>query len=206
MILGRSVSTFPRRVAIHPLPTASLASIVRRALPVVMFLEKIVHPRWHIPPDVSRRGVGIAVLIVSVLFLVPLPLIQIVPAMLVALMALAYLEEDGLLLCLSLVGAAVLIGDCSSGNMGNNPRRRLDQPDLAGPLTPSLRRLVRDQVALHEELQCTIAFHIHCVSLLALDGRENSDNGTAVRLVLVDDVADSKFGHLTFRLKEQGFR
>jgi hypothetical protein len=52
--------------------------------------------------------VGIAVLVVSVLFLVPLPLIQIVPALLVALMSLAYLEEDGLLLCLSLVGAAVL--------------------------------------------------------------------------------------------------
>jgi hypothetical protein len=108
MILGRSVPTFPRRVAIHPLRTASLTSIVRRALPVVMVLEKIVHPRWHLSADVSRRAVGIAVLVVSVLFLVPLPLIQIVPALLVALMSLAYLEEDGLLLCLSLVGAAVL--------------------------------------------------------------------------------------------------
>jgi hypothetical protein len=108
MILGRRVPSFPRRVAIHPLSTTSLASIVRRALPVVMFLE-IVHPRWHISPDVSRRAVGIAVLIVSVLFLVPLPLIQIVPALLMTLMALAYLEEDGLLLCLSLVGAAVLL-------------------------------------------------------------------------------------------------
>jgi Exopolysaccharide synthesis, ExoD len=39
--------------------------------------------------------VGIAVLFVSVLFLVPLPLIQLVPALLVDLMSLAYLEEDG---------------------------------------------------------------------------------------------------------------
>ena len=52
---------------------------------------------------------GIAVLVVSALFLVPLPLIQIVPALLVALMALAYLEEDGFLLRLSLVGATVLL-------------------------------------------------------------------------------------------------
>ena len=109
MILGRSVPTFPRWVAIHPLRTASLSSIVRRALPVVTFLEKITYPRWHISPDVSRRAVGIAVLIVSVLFLVPLPLVQIVPALLVTLMSLAYLEKDGLLLCLSLVGAAVLL-------------------------------------------------------------------------------------------------
>jgi hypothetical protein len=118
MILGRSVPTFPRRVAIHPLRTASLSGIVRRALPVVMFLEKIIHPRWPIPPDVSRRAVGIAVLIVSVLFLVPLPLIQIVPALLVALMSLAYLEEDGLLLCLSLVGAAVLLAIAIAATWG----------------------------------------------------------------------------------------
>jgi hypothetical protein len=118
MVLGRNVPTFPRRVAIHPLPAASLASIVRLALPVVMFLEKIVHPRWHIPPDVSRRAVGIAVLIVSVLFLVPLPLIQIVPAVLVALISLAYLEEDGLLLCLSLVGAAVLLAIAVAATWG----------------------------------------------------------------------------------------
>jgi hypothetical protein len=118
MILGRSVPTFPRRVAIHPLRTASLSGIVRRALPVVMFLEKIIHPRWPIPPDVSRRAVGIAVLIVSVLFLVPLPLIQIVPALLVALISLAYLEEDGLLLCLSLVGAAVLLAIAIAATWG----------------------------------------------------------------------------------------
>ncbi len=52
---------------------------------------------------------GVAVLIVSVLLLVPLPLIQIVPALLVVLMSLAYVEEDGLLLCLSLAGTAVLL-------------------------------------------------------------------------------------------------
>jgi hypothetical protein len=62
--------------------------------------------------------VGIAVLIVSVLFLVPLPLIQIVPAVLVALMSLAYLEEDGLLLCLSLVGAVVLLAIATMATWG----------------------------------------------------------------------------------------
>jgi hypothetical protein len=118
MILGRSVPTFPRRVAIHPLRTASLTSIVRRALPVAMALENIVHPRWHISADGSRRAVGIAVLVVSMLFLVPLPLIQIVPALLVALMSLAYLEEDGLLLCLSLVGAAVLLAIAIAATWG----------------------------------------------------------------------------------------
>ncbi len=118
MILGRSVPTFPRRLAIRPLRTASLSGIVRRALPVVMFLEKIVHPRWPISPDLSRRAVGTAVLVVSVLFLVPLPLVQILPALLVALMSLAYLEEDGLVLCLSLFGAAILLAIATAATWG----------------------------------------------------------------------------------------
>jgi hypothetical protein len=73
-----------------------------------------------------------------------------------------------------------------------DPRRRRISRIGQGRLAPSLRRLVRDQVVLHDELQCTIAFQIHGVSLLALDGRENGDNRTAV---LINDVADSKFGH-----------
>jgi hypothetical protein len=61
--------------------------------------------------------VGIAVLIVSVLFLVPLSLIQIVPAWLVALMSLAYLEEDGILLSIA-CGSRRLIGDCNRTIVG----------------------------------------------------------------------------------------
>jgi hypothetical protein len=118
MILGRSGPTFPRWVAIYPLPTGSLARVVRRALPVVLFLEKFVHPRWRVSSEVSKRAVGIAVLILSVSFLVPLPLLQIVPALLVGLMSLAYLEEDGLLLCISLLGAVVLLAIAAAAAWG----------------------------------------------------------------------------------------
>ena len=109
MILGRSGPSFPRRIAVYPLRSSALTGIVRRALPLLAVLEKIVHPRWPISPGLSRRAAGLAILALSGLFLAPLPLIQIVPALLVALIALAYLEEDGLLLCLSLLGAFVLM-------------------------------------------------------------------------------------------------
>ena len=109
MILGRSGPSFPRRIAVYPLRSSALTGIVRRALPVLAALEKIVHPRWSIPPAISRRASGIAILALSGLFLAPLPLIQIVPALLVALIALAYLEEDGLLLSLALLGSLILL-------------------------------------------------------------------------------------------------
>jgi hypothetical protein len=109
MILGRSGPSFPRRIAVYPLRSSALTGIVRRALPLLAMLEKIVHPRWPISPGISRRAAGIAVLALSALFLAPFPLIQIVPALLVALIALAYLEQDGLLLCVSLLGSVILL-------------------------------------------------------------------------------------------------
>src|SRR3954470_1669312 len=118
MILGRSGPSFPRRVAVYPLRSAALTGIVRRALPLLAVLEKIVHPRWSIPRGISRRAAGLAILALSGLFLAPLPLIQIVPALLVALIALAYLEQDGLLLCLSMLGAIILLAVATAAVWG----------------------------------------------------------------------------------------
>ena len=109
MMLGRSGPSFPRRIAVYPLRSSALTGIVKRALPLLATLERIVHPRWPISPGLSRRAAGLAILALSGLFLAPLPLIQIIPALLVALIALAYLEEDGLLLCLSILGAIILL-------------------------------------------------------------------------------------------------
>jgi hypothetical protein len=118
MILGRSGPSFPRRIATYPLRTASLARVIRHALPALIFLEKIAHPRWRISPKMSKRAAGIAILALSALFLAPLPLIQIVPALLVALIALAYLEEDGLLLCISLLATVVLLAVATAATWG----------------------------------------------------------------------------------------
>jgi hypothetical protein len=118
MILGRSGPSFPRRIAVYPLRSSALTGIVRRALPALAMLEKIVHPRWRISPGISRRAAGLAILALSGLFLAPLPLIQIVPALLVTLIALAYLEQDGLLLCLSVLGAIILLAVATAAVWG----------------------------------------------------------------------------------------
>jgi hypothetical protein len=118
MILGRSGPSFPRRIATYQLRSSALAGIVKRALPLLTTLERIVHPRWPIPPGISRSAAGVAILALSGLFLAPLPLIQIVPALLVALIALAYLEEDGLLLCLSVLGAIILVAVATAAVWG----------------------------------------------------------------------------------------
>jgi hypothetical protein len=57
-------------------------------------------------------------LLTVVLLLTPVPLSNIAPAIVIALISLAYLEEDGLLLCFALVAAVVLISIASAAVWG----------------------------------------------------------------------------------------
>jgi hypothetical protein len=99
MIAGHVAPVFPRRIATRPLPTRHLARAVRRAIPVLRYLEKAIHPRWHTPLEVTKSVVGVVVLLLTVLLLLaPVPMIQVVPALVIVLISLAYLEGDGVLL------------------------------------------------------------------------------------------------------------
>lgn len=53
MIAGRPAPLFPRRIAARPLPTQHLAALVQRAVPVLRYLEKIIHPRWPTPIEAT---------------------------------------------------------------------------------------------------------------------------------------------------------
>jgi hypothetical protein len=110
MIAGRVAPVFPRRIATRPLPTRHLARVVRRAIPVLRYLERAIHPRWHTPLEVTKRVVGVVVLMLTVLLLLaPVPMIQVVPALVIVLISLAYLEEDGILLSIALLIAVALL-------------------------------------------------------------------------------------------------
>jgi hypothetical protein len=110
MIAGRSAAVFPRRIAARPLSTRHLAAVVRRAVPVLRSLEKIVHPRWHTLLKAIKRFVGAVVMMLSVvLVFAPIPLGNVFSAVVIALISFAYLEEDGLLLSVALLAAVIVL-------------------------------------------------------------------------------------------------
>jgi hypothetical protein len=110
MVLNRSTPTFPRRITTRPLPTRHLAAMVQRSVPVLRYLEKVIHPRGHIAHHAIGRIVGMTVAMLSAaLIFIPIPLSNIVPAMVIALIALAWIEEDGLFLVVSLLTAMVVL-------------------------------------------------------------------------------------------------
>jgi hypothetical protein len=84
--------------------------VVRRVLPALKYLEQIAHPRWPTPRDATRRVVGVAVLILSMaVTFMPIPLSNIPPALAIAVISLAYLEEDGLMLAIGLVAGTIVV-------------------------------------------------------------------------------------------------
>jgi hypothetical protein len=109
MLRAHPGPVFPRAVASRPIATGRLTSLVRRIVPVLRLLERVVHPRWTTPFEATKRVVGAAVLPVSMGFFVPLPLSNIAPAAVVTLIAFAYLEQDGLLLLVGLLTALAVV-------------------------------------------------------------------------------------------------
>jgi len=119
MIAGHSVPVFPHRISIRPLPTRHLAALVQRAVPVLRYLEKTIHPRWPTPLEATKRLVGTVVAILNVIVIfAPVPLSNVVPALVIALISLAYLEEDGVLLSIALVAAAIVLAVAAAAVWG----------------------------------------------------------------------------------------
>ncbi len=110
MIAGLPAPVFPRRIAAHPLPTRHLVALVQRTVPVLRYLEKTIHPRWPTPLEATKRPVGAVIVILSAtMVFTPIPLSNVVPAVVIALISLAYLEEDGLLLTIALLTAFIML-------------------------------------------------------------------------------------------------
>jgi hypothetical protein len=110
MILGRPAPTFPRWIGARRFPTRHLGTVIERFITALKHLEKTIHPRGRIPAEASKRVVGLAVLLLSArLILTPVPLSNILPAVVIAFIALAYTEEDGLVLSICLLAGFVMI-------------------------------------------------------------------------------------------------
>jgi hypothetical protein len=110
MIAGQLAPTFPRRIATRPLSTDKLNACLRRIIPILKVVEVAIHPRWPRAVTVPKRIVGLVILLLAVrLLVVPIPLSNMLPAALISLIALSYLEEDGLMLVLALVIAVAVL-------------------------------------------------------------------------------------------------
>jgi hypothetical protein len=110
MIAGQSAPTFPRWIATRPLSTDKLNTCLKRVIPILKVVEVAIHPRWPRAVAAPKRIVGLVILLLAArLLAAQIPLSNMLPAALISLIALSYLEEDGLMLVMALVIAAAVL-------------------------------------------------------------------------------------------------
>lgn len=106
MVLGRQEPYFPQWIAARRIRTRRIRPVVESAISVLRLAETLIHPRWFRFDGKVKRLVGLVILLASVrLILVPLPFSNILPALVLSFVSLAYVEEDGLFLVVSIAVA-----------------------------------------------------------------------------------------------------
>ncbi len=107
MILARPGPTLPAFIAERQVSTARVAAMFGRAAGVLKWLERFIRPRWQTPFEATKRVVGVVVLLLAPTLIWPFPFGHVIPSLVIGLLSLAYLEEDGVLLCMGLAAAAL---------------------------------------------------------------------------------------------------
>jgi hypothetical protein len=109
MILGRESPRLPHFLTARPIHTRHFTRWAARVLPLLRLIETVSRPRWHTPLQATKRTVGLIVLLLAIAAIWPIPFTNVVPALMIVLISLAYLEEDGVLLCISIAAALLAL-------------------------------------------------------------------------------------------------
>jgi hypothetical protein len=119
LVGGRSEPVFPEFIRARRFRTSHLRRLGGRTVQLLTYFEKTVRPRGPMIFEAMKPVVGVVVLLLTaVLLLTPVPWSNIAPAIVIALLSLAYVENDGLLLCVALLAATILIVIASAAIWG----------------------------------------------------------------------------------------
>lgn len=112
MALGREV-WLPRLVLDRALPRAALMAILAKAQPYFARVERLLRPRLLVlTAPISQRGLGVMMVVLSLLIVLPIPLANTGPAIAITLVAIGLIERDGLFILAGItaaIGAVVLV-------------------------------------------------------------------------------------------------
>lgn len=105
MILGHDVAVLPRLITRRNISVEKSARAIRIITPRLEWVERLIRPRWPAPFQTTKRVTGIIMLLLGLTLVSPVPFSHVMPALVIMLLALAYLEEDGIVLLVALIAA-----------------------------------------------------------------------------------------------------
>ncbi|MFO5492282.1 MAG: exopolysaccharide biosynthesis protein [Cuspidothrix sp.] len=110
MVLGRRSPWLPKKIANYQFPSSFAQVILQNLRRVTKIIEKIARPRLEKVANhpLIWRFNGLCISWLTILLISPVPFTNPIPTVGILLLAIATIEDDGLLMCISYV-ATVLI-------------------------------------------------------------------------------------------------
>jgi len=104
ILLGSESVWLPASIAEKTISQAALGILTKKALPFVIRIEKILHPRlsW-MSGGVGERLIAVVVIVVAAILIVPIPGVHFLPCLGAVILALGMLERDGAVIAIALV-------------------------------------------------------------------------------------------------------
>jgi hypothetical protein len=117
IMAGHRNVVLPAMIANRPFDSGRVRHALDGMAAFLGYVETFLNPRGH---HIFRmkRLIGAVVLLLALSLFIPIPMSNMLPAFVIAMIALGYLERDGLLLGLSLIVGAVSIAIASVGIYG----------------------------------------------------------------------------------------
>lgn len=102
LILGFKQPWLPDQLLNQPIKRELCEQVIKAAIPFLEKLERFVEPRWSFftTPE-AERGVGVMVLLLSIIIALPIPFGNMLPAIVIVLICLGLVEKDGLVIAVS---------------------------------------------------------------------------------------------------------
>lgn len=111
MLMGRPAVWLPRVLSEQSLGRDVFRRIVGHALPWILWVEKLVRPRyWPLSRRVAEGTVGAVSLVMATFMFLPIPFANSLPAVSVIVLALALGERDGLWLIGGTITSLISVG------------------------------------------------------------------------------------------------
>jgi len=111
MALGRVRPWLPRRIGRRAIRSDAFARLVTRITPAPRRLERVARPRLPLLTGAkAERLVAAFVMLLALVICVPLPMTNAFPALAVAILAIALIQQDGLLTLLGILAGLAALG------------------------------------------------------------------------------------------------
>jgi len=109
MMLGQARVWLPRSVLDRSIPADRFRQMTARAMPRLLWLERLIQPRyWPFRSErAADRLIGVVALILGIAVTLPIPFGNWLPAFSIFLLSLALSERDGLCLIAGLVAGVI---------------------------------------------------------------------------------------------------